>query len=404
MTKNTKNCTTILLQFLATFMLYRFVTAVDDGLLVNGDFETGPGANGTSTYATEAAGVRSLPAWSVEGMVEYIEAGQRQGNMLLVVPEGKHAVRLGNDAQISQSLKVLKGTTYSLTFSAARTCAQLESLNVSVPPATRDIDLQTLYNIRGWDDYAWAFRADSEDVQVVFHNPGLEDDPSCGPIIDSVAIKQITMPVESKDNLAVNGDFEEGPWMFPNATLGVLLPTNLDVTTSPLPGWIVESNKAVRYIDSNHHTVPEGKRAVELLAGKEGIISQMVDTEPGKKYTMSFLLGDAGNNCQTPMAVMAFAGDQADNFHYSPAAIRSYEPNNVTFTAKAQRTRIAFYSIYYNTRKVDRSSLCGPVIDQVKVIDPSKSGAGAIRLLGINFFHLCLLNVFTVAVMVGLFM
>ena len=181
----------------------------------------------------------------------------------------------------------------------------------------------------------------------------------------------------------VNGDFEEGPWMYRNASLGVLLPTNLDVTRSPLPGWIVESNKAIRYIDANHSRVPEGRRAIELLSGKEGIISQMVETEPGKKYTMSFLMGDAGNNCQTPMAVMAFAGDQADNFHYTPPAILTYETNNVTFTAKAARTRIAFYSIYYNTRNVDRSSLCGPVIDQVTVVDLSMSAASALS------FSLC---------------
>jgi len=32
----------------------------------------------------------------------------------------------------------------------------------------------------------------------------------------------------------------------------------------------------VRYIYSNHYKVPEGKRAIELLSGKEGIISQMM--------------------------------------------------------------------------------------------------------------------------------
>lgn len=32
----------------------------------------------------------------------------------------------------------------------------------------------------------------------------------------------------------------------------------------------------MRYIYSNHYKVPEGKRAIELLSGKEGIISQMM--------------------------------------------------------------------------------------------------------------------------------
>ncbi|CAN1176684.1 Protein DUF642 L-GALACTONO-1,4-LACTONE-RESPONSIVE GENE 2, partial [Linum perenne] len=35
---------------------------------------------------------------------------------------------------------------------------------------------------------------------------------------------------------------------------------------SPLPGWIVESLKAVKYIDSDHSSVPQGRRAVELDA------------------------------------------------------------------------------------------------------------------------------------------
>lgn len=125
-------------------------------------------------------------------------SGQKQGGMILIVPEGRHAVRLGNDAQISQDVKLEKGEIYSITFSASRTCAQLESLNVSVPPATQTIDLQTLYSVQGWDTYAWAFQADQEDAHVVFTNPGMEDDPTCGPIIDDIAIKKLFVPTKPK--------------------------------------------------------------------------------------------------------------------------------------------------------------------------------------------------------------
>uniref|UniRef100_A0A0E0N2M3 DUF642 domain-containing protein n=1 Tax=Oryza rufipogon TaxID=4529 RepID=A0A0E0N2M3_ORYRU len=88
---------------------------------------------------------------------------------------------------------------------------------------------------------------------------------------------------------------------------------------------MIESNRAVRFVDSDQYTVPQGKRAIELLSGKEGIISQMegiisqmVETTPQKEYSLTFTLGSAGDSCQPPMAVMAFAGDQAQNFHYSP--------------------------------------------------------------------------------------
>jgi hypothetical protein len=130
--------------------------------------------------------------------VELVEAGQKQGAMLLIIPEGRHAVRLGNDAEISQELKVEKGSIYSVTFSAARTCAMLESLNVSVPPASQTIDLQTLYNVQGWDPYAWSFEADEDDVNLIFRNLGMEDDPTCGPIIDEIAIKKLFSPDRPK--------------------------------------------------------------------------------------------------------------------------------------------------------------------------------------------------------------
>ncbi|KAK3430735.1 hypothetical protein EUGRSUZ_E02406 [Eucalyptus grandis] len=341
-------------------------TVAEDGLVTNGDFETPPSGGFASDGLS--AGAAAIPGWKTNGTVELVESGQKQGGMILIVPEGTHAARLGNDAEISQELTVEKGSIYSVTFSAARTCAQLESLNVSVPPsASQTIDLQTLYSVQGWDPYAWAFEALDDKVTLAFRNPGMEDDPTCGPIIDDIAIKKLFTPDQPKDNAVINGDLEEGPWMFRNTSLGVLLPTNLDEDTSSLPGWNVESNRAVRYIDIYHFSVPQGKRAIELLSGKEGIISQMVETKPEKDYTLSFALGHAGDKCKQPLAVMAHAGDQAENIHYTPNSNSTFQTASVNFTAKAERTRIAFYSVYYNTRSDDMSSLCGPVVDDVRV-------------------------------------
>ncbi|XP_062094439.1 protein BIIDXI [Humulus lupulus] len=349
------------------FLLVLLFTTVlaEDGPIPNGDFETIP----TGGFPSEAVvdGPTTIPNWRSNGTVEMVVSGQKQGGMILIVPQGRHAVRLGNDAEIRQDLKVEKGSIYSVTFSAARTCAQLESLNVSVPPASQTIDLQTLYNVEGWDPYAVAFEADSDELTLVFTNQGMEDDPTCGPIIDDIAIKKLFTPDRPKDNAMVNGDFEEGPWMPKNVSLGVLLPTNLDEEISSLPGWNVESNRAVRYIDSDHYSVPQGKRAIELLSGKEGIISQMVETSPNKIYSLSFAIGHAGDKCKEPLAVMAFAGDQAQNIHYMRESNSTFQVANLNFTAKAERTRIAFYSVYYNTRSDDMSSLCGPVLDDIRV-------------------------------------
>ncbi|EOA27232.1 hypothetical protein CARUB_v10023341mg [Capsella rubella] len=353
---------------------------VEDGLVVNGNFETPP-LNGFPDDDAIIHDASEIPSWRSDGMVELIKSGQKQGGMILIVPEGRHAVRLGNEAEISQELAVEKGSVYSVTFSAARTCAQLESLNVSVassdePIASRTIDLQTLYSVQGWDPYAWAFEAVVDRVRLVFRNPDMEDDPTCGPIIDDIAVKKLFTPDKPKRNAVINGDFEEGPWMFRNTTLGVLLPTCLDEEISSLPGWTVESNRAVRFIDSDHFSVPEGRRAIELLSGKEGIISQMVETKANTPYKLSFSLGHAGDKCKEPLAVMAFAGDQAQNFHYMAQANSTFEISEVNFTAKADRTRIAFYSVYYNTRTDDMSSLCGPVIDDVKVWFSGSSRVG----------------------------
>ncbi|XP_072973289.1 BIIDXI-like protein At5g11420 [Typha angustifolia] len=364
--------TRIPLCFLLLLLLSQLVSAaVEDGLLNNGDFETAPAGGFASAAVGEAA--TSIPGWTINGTVELITSGQHQGAMILIVPQGEHAARLGNDAEIAQSVELERGSEYAVTFSAARTCAQLEALTVSMNDASQSVDLQTLYSIEGWDAYAWAFKAAAEEGRLAFKNPGMEDDPTCGPIIDNIAIKKLFTPDRPEDNQVANGDFEEGPWMFPNATLGVLLPTNLDETTSSVPGWTVEDNRAVRYVDADHFAVPQGKRAIELLSGKEGIISQMVETTPERQYNLTFMLGSAGDSCQSPMAVTAFAGDQTQNFHYSPTGNATHQLANLTFTAHAIRTRVAFYSVYYNTRSVDRSSLCGPVIDDVRVGEVSGS-------------------------------
>ena len=95
-------------------------------------------------------------------------------------------------------VQVEKGSEYAITFSAARTCAQLESLNVSAGGVSQTVDLQTLYNIEGWDAYALAFQALDEQANLEFRNPGMEDDPTCGPILDNVAIKKLFAPDKPK--------------------------------------------------------------------------------------------------------------------------------------------------------------------------------------------------------------
>jgi hypothetical protein len=136
-------------------------------------------------------GKHSLPKWEINGLVEYVSGGPQPGGFFLAIPRGVHAVRLGNEASISQILTVKPGSVYALTFGATRTCAQDEVLRVSVPGQSSDLPLQTLYSSDGGDTYSLAWRATSKAVKVTFHNPGVQEDPSCGPLLDAIAIKEL---------------------------------------------------------------------------------------------------------------------------------------------------------------------------------------------------------------------
>ncbi|PIA48740.1 hypothetical protein AQUCO_01400954v1 [Aquilegia coerulea] len=336
-----------------------------DELVPNGDFEQGP--NPSNLKKTVIRGKHSLPKWEIKGLVEYISGGPQPGGFFFAVPRGVHAVRLGNEASISQSIPVKIGCTYSLTFGATRTCAQDEVLKVSVPPQSGELPLQTLYSSDGGDTYAWAFKAISNVAKVTFHNPGMQEDPACGPLIDAVAIKQIFSPLATRGNLVKNGGFEYGPHFFKNFSTGVLLPPKQQDLISPLPGWIIESLKAVRYIDSKHFNVPYGRAAVELVAGRESAIGQILRTVANKFYNLSFIVGDAKNGCHGSMMVEAFAAMETLKVKFMSQGKGGIKSASMEFRATANRTRITFYSGFYHTKLQDYGHLCGPVLDQVRV-------------------------------------
>lgn len=166
------------------------------GLLANGNFEEPPAK--TNLKKTVIVGKNSLPSWEINGLVEYISGGPQPGGMFFPVAHGVHAVRLGNEASISQIINVKKGSLYALTFGASRTCAQDEVLSVLVPPQNGSLPLQTLYSSDGGDVYAYGFIAQSNSVKVTFHNPGVQEDPACGPLLDAVAIKELVRPLPTR--------------------------------------------------------------------------------------------------------------------------------------------------------------------------------------------------------------
>lgn len=334
-----------------------------EGLLPNGNFEEPP----KQLKKTKIIGKHSLPKWEINGLVEYIRGGPQPGGMYFSVAHGVHAVRLGNDASISQSIAVKKGSTYALTFGASRTCAQEEVLRIIVPPFQADLPIQTLYSSNGGDTYAWGFKATSNVANLTLRNPGVQEDPTCGPLIDAIAIKELFPPLPTRDNLVRNGGFEEGPHRLLNSSNGVLLPPKQEDINSPLPGWIIESLKAVKFIDRRHFNVPFGEAALELVAGRESAVAQIIRTIPNKIYNLTFTIGDAKNKCKGSMMVEAFAGKDTLKAPFLSQGLGKFKTVSLKFKAISDRTRITFFSSFYHTKDNEFGILCGPVLDQVRV-------------------------------------
>lgn len=156
--------------------------------------------------------------------------------------------------------------------------------------------------------------------------------------------------------------------MFPNTTCGVLIPPHIEDDHSPLPGWIIDSLKAVKYIDSEHFYVPEGKRAIELVGGRESSLAQIVRTQPGKEYVLTFVVGDAKNGCEGSLAVEAFAGKNTVKVDHVSTGKGESVPGKLRFKGTNYRTRIMFFSSVYTMTSDHSGTLCGPILDDVKLI------------------------------------
>ena len=185
-----------------------------------------------------------------------------------------------------------------------------------------------------------------------------------------------------------NGDFEQGPYIFPDTPWGVLVPPVVeeDVVHSPLSGWMVMSDtKVVKYVDAPHHAVPRGARAVELVAGRESALVQEVATVPGRKCRLEFSVGDAADGCVAcapPMRVMAAAtASGSTTVEYYSRGTGGHTRGKLEFTAAGNRTRVVLYSKGYHTKSDGTGTLCGPVVDDVSLVCGGASKPHARRLL-----------------------
>ena len=154
----------------------------------------------------------------------------------------------------------------------------------------------------------------------------------------------------------------------PNTSWGVLIPPHIEDDHSPFPSWIIESLKAVKYIDSDHFFVPEGQRAVELMAGKESALAQVVYTMPGKTYPLTFAVGDANDSCVGSLGVEAYAGKDSVKVSYESEGNGGFKRASLLFKEVSLRIRIMFLSTFYTMTSDNSGSFYGLVLDDVKLI------------------------------------
>ena len=171
-----------------------------------------------------------------------------------------------------------------------------------------------------------------------------------------------------------NGDFEDGPYIFPNTPWGVLVPPVAEDEHSPLPGWLVMSDtKVVKYVDAARHAVPRGSYAVELVAGSECALLQEARTVAGRTYRLSFSVGDAGNGCAQPLAVRASAAYSSQVVTQESQGTGGSRRGELEFAAIADVTRVVFQSANHYMKP--DGTLCGPVVDDVSLVAVHKPAA-----------------------------
>ncbi|KAF6140731.1 hypothetical protein GIB67_035158 [Kingdonia uniflora] len=291
-------------------------SAALNGLLPNGNFEQGP--KPSNLVKTVIKGKYSLPKWKIDGVVEYIKGGLQLGvRWSDSNTDGVHSVKLGSGASVSQNITLKPGSIYFLTFAVMKTCLQKnEVLWVVVPSQPLVLPLQNLYsNISsGGDVYAWGFRAAAKVGTVTFYNPEVQKNGACGIQVDSIAIKEASVPLTTRG-----------------------------------------------------YAVPFGLGAVELISGNEGTISQILRTIPNKFYNLTFTVGDASDFCYGTLTVEVSVGKETWKVPYE--AFGNGGSKTVTFKFKAifSRTTIKFVSGSYQRNFEHVDLPCGPVVDQVIV-------------------------------------
>ena len=196
-------------------------------------------------------------------------------------------------------------------------------------------------------------------------------------IVLTVALSAVAAPT----NLVVNGSFELSP--DPVGTAGwVTIPSG----ATSLVGWTVSGPEmaAVDIVTQDLWNVYEGTRALDLNGTGPGSISQIIPTEIGEWYELSFVM--SGNPGRVGAKDMTVTAGPLSNVPFSFTGVNTgrdmmWESHSLLFQADSTASAIGFTSVT-PTELVG----CGPAIDDVRVSvvplpgDMVLTGLGAVVL------------------------
>ncbi|XP_017605997.1 protein DUF642 L-GALACTONO-1,4-LACTONE-RESPONSIVE GENE 2 [Gossypium arboreum] len=351
------------------FFLFFFLGFASADYLQNSDFESPPknltrNSNVPFVLLNEN---NTIPGWTFQGTVQYVTAGRT-----MALPDNGHAIQLGQDAKINQTFQANGDyMEYILTFTLApdgQNCSANANIIVSGPDNQGIFSFKQHYGKQAWQSYGQylGLAGQDETVNLVFESQAVEsdDNSTCWPVIDSLLVKAVEKPVQTKDNLLLNGGFEFGPEFLSNSTEGILLDSALSPVQSPLRKWAVVGT--IKYISSKHFFVPHGNAAVEIVSGISAGIHTEVTLAEGSAYNLEFTLGDANNACEGDFIVEVRAGSVAQNFTIRSNGTGSVEKSLIKFKAGSRATPISFSS--FTTSQTKDGIFCGPVVDNVVLL------------------------------------
>ena len=168
--------------------------------------------------------------------------------------------------------------------------------------------------------------------------------------------------IMAEQNLILNGDFEE-PGVSSDNSNGWITFEKGQIIGS---GWIVEENSVD--IHQREYSIPwhtiSGLQALDLSGDSPGCIDQDIDTEPGKKYELSFYM--AANLACAPSTVslkLYINNNIIDTVSFNTVGHSfqnmGWQLHKYKFNATDSVTRIKFCSL--------TDGPCGPAIDLVKL-------------------------------------